>query len=288
MNHVVKPAILSATFGKKPAIFSVIAPVLAIGLYVVNAIVTMPNSWYTPVLVGTAMILIWAGLLSAIVGLVHGIRGRGVNVTLYALTGFLLNGCILASAFGIELPFIQGVAGRSDKIAALQLNAIPQVYENSVTVIDSKHGFRFELPAGFVKNLNPATSSQTIKSFVRYAENGSPIISVNIDRLRGIMPPRKDKPSVDEIEVAKKEIRKSSPYAVLAKVEQGQWKSCTLDIFLFEMPDKGDMISSWSVKVPLANEAILIKVSGLKGNEGQYRKVLAYILKSLQGASNWD
>ena len=112
---------------------------------------------------------------------------------------------------------------------------------------------------------------------------GQPNISVNIDRLRGILPPRKDKPSVDEIEKVKKEIRKNSPYAALVKVEQGQWKSRTLDMFLFEMPEKGDMISSWSVKVPLANEAIMIKVSGLKGNEGQYRKVLTYILKSLQG-----
>jgi hypothetical protein len=209
-------------------------------------------------------------------------------VVLFSLAGLLLNSGILSPVFGVELPIVWGVAGRSNPVALVQLNSLPQVFENSETVIDSKFGFRLELPAGFVKNPNQAPSSRTIHSYVRSAENGSPKTSVNIDRLREILPPRKDKPSVDEIEKFKKEIRKSLPYAVISKVEQRQWKTHTLDMFLVEMPEKSDMISSWCVSVPLAGEAVTIKVSGLKGDEDQYRKVLMYILKSLQGDSNWD
>jgi hypothetical protein len=288
MSQLVKPVIISAKCGKKPAIFSVIAPVIALGLYMLSATVALSGQMQLPVFVEIGMILVWAGLLSGIVGFFYGLRGHNINTVLPALTGLLLNSCVLISAFGVELPFFGGVAGRSNGNALLKLNAIPQVFENSVTVIDPKLGFRFELSAGFTKNPNPASSSRTIQSYVRFADNGSPNISVNIDRLRGIMPPKKDKPSVDEREIVKEEIRKSSPYAVLAKVEQGQWKSHTLDVFLFEMPENGDMISSWCAKVPLADEAIMIKVSGLKGDEGQYRKVLTHILKSLQISSDED
>ncbi len=287
MNHIIK-AVIPATFGRKPAVFSAVAPVIAIGLYTAIAIISMPKSWCTPVLAGTAMILAWAGLLSAIVGLVQGLRDRSVNVVLFALAGLLLNGGILSPVFGVELPIVWGVAGRSNPATLVQLNSHPQVFENSETVIDSRFGFRLELPAGFVKNLNSAPSSRTIQSYVRNAENGSPETSVNIDRLRDILPPRKDKLSVDEIEKFKTKIRKSSPYAALTKIEQGQWKSHTLDVFLVEMPEKGDMISTWCVNVPLAGEAVMVRVSGLKGAEGQYHKVLMYILKSLQGDSNWD
>jgi hypothetical protein len=288
MNYVIKSVTIPATFGRKPAVFSVVAPVIAIGLYTAITIISMPKSWFIPVLAGTAMVLAWAGLLSAVVGLIQGLRGRGINVVLFALAGLLLNGGILSPVFGVELPIVWGVAGRSNPVALVQLNSLPQVFENSETVIDSRFGFRLELPAGFVKNPNPAASSRTIQSYVRGPKNGSPNISVNIDRLREILPPRKDKPSVDEIEKFKTEIRKSSPYAVLTKIEQEHWKSHTLDVFLVEMPENGDMINSWCVNVPLAGEAVTIKVSGLKGAEDQYRKLLTYILKSLHGDSNWD
>jgi hypothetical protein len=287
MSPLLEPSIIPSNFGKRPAIFSVIAPVIALILYMLSATVAL-SGLELPVLVGIGMVLVWAGLLSAIVGFFHGLKGRNINTALSALTGLLFNGFVLISAFGVEFSFFGGIAGRSNDNALLKLNTIPQVFENSVTVIDPKLGFRFELPAGFTKNPNPAPSSRTIQSYVRFADNGSAHISVNIDRLRGIMPLNKAKPFVGEQEIVKEEIRKSSPYAVLVKAEQTQWKYRTLDTFLFEMPENGNMISLWYAKVPLANETIIIKVSGPKGDESQYRKVLTHILKSLRTASDED
>jgi hypothetical protein len=235
-----------------------------------------------------AMIVVWAGLLSAIVGLVQGLRSRGRSAALFALTGLLLNSGVLASALGDVSPLIRAVAGRSGGATLVQLNSMPQVFENSVTIFDSKYGFRLELPAGFVKNPSPAPAAMVVHSYIRYADDGSPNIGVNIDRLKGILAPRKGKPSVEELKEFKRGMQKSAPYAVLVRVEQEQWKSHTLDVFLVDMPYQGEMMSLWSVQVPLAGEAIQIHVGGLKEAEDQYRKVLTHILKSLQGNSNWD
>jgi hypothetical protein len=293
MNQPIKPVIIPAViitsaYGKKLAVFSIVAPVIAIGLYIAIAIIASPKSGYMPVLAGTAMVLAWAGLLSAFAGLLRGLWGRGIIVIFIAIAGLLLNAGILAPVFGVDLPIFWGVAGRSNPVTLVQLNSHPQVFENSQTVIDPKFGFRFELPVGFIKNPNHAPASRTIHSFVLASKNEPVKITVAIDRLRETLPPRKDKPSVDDIEKFKKEIHKSSPYAVLAGIEQTHWKSLTLDLFLVETPEKGDMVSAWCVNVPLAKEAIMINVAGLKGAENQYRNVLDYILKSLQGDSNWD
>jgi hypothetical protein len=82
------------------------------------------------------MVLAWAGLLSGFVGLVYGLRGRGINVVLFSLAGLLLNSGILSPVFGVELPIVWGVAGRSNPVVLVQLNSLPQVFENSETVID--------------------------------------------------------------------------------------------------------------------------------------------------------
>ena len=117
MNQEIKSAVLSAAFGIKPAVFSVIAPMIALGLYMLSATAALSGQMQLLVLAVIGMTLVWAGLLSAIVGFFHGLRGRNINTVLFAITGFLLNGCVLASAFGVELQFFGGAAGRSNKTA---------------------------------------------------------------------------------------------------------------------------------------------------------------------------
>jgi len=283
-----KTVVIPLSCSRRPVILSVVAPVFAVGFYMANATLPLPYSWCSSVLVAGAMVLIWAGLLAAIISLVNALRYKGINTALYAITAFLLNSCILASAFGIELPFIYGVAGRSDKIALLQLNAAPQVYDNSVTVIDAKRGFRFELPAGFIENQGPKPSAMTIHSYLKESEKKLPKINVNIERLRRILPANKSNVSADELGFIKKEIQKISPYAVFTRTEHGQWNSHKVGVYLFEMPEKGEMISTWITKISSPKESILIKVSGIKGSEGQYRQTLTYILKTFRGTSKWD
>jgi len=287
MNYKVKP-ILPVSFGKNSAVFSIILPVVSIGLYMAIAIVSMPKPWCSPVLAATALVLAWAGLLSAFSGIVRGLWGRGITVVLIAFMGLLLNAGILAPVIGVELPIFGGVAGRSNPVTLVQLNSLPQVFENSETVIDSKFDFRLELPAGFVKNPDPVSSPKIIHSYVRGDEKGLPAVTVTIERLHEVLPLRKNTLVVEDLEKFKTEIRKIQPYAAITKIEQGHWKSHSLNLYLVETPEKGDMICTWCVNVPLAGEAISIKVGGLKGSEEQNRRILAYMLKSLRGTSNWD
>ena len=287
MSRVIEQTASPAKSGKKAAIFSLIAPLIAVGLNIVATTALMKYSVHRPLLAAGALIAIWAGLLSAIVGLIRGLGSFSIRAILYALTGLLLNAGLLALACGV-MPGFKGPAEHPSKTTLLQLNSMPQVFENSIAVFNQRYGFRLELPAGFVNNPDSASATKAIHSFVRYDNNGRPNVFVNIERLRKILAPRNDKPSVEQLEEFKRVMRKSSPYAVLDKIEQEQWKSHTLDVFLVEMPDKGEMISLWIVQVPLSGEAIQIQVSGLKGGEGQYRQVLRQILKSLQGNSNWD
>ncbi|MBN2019545.1 MAG: hypothetical protein JW749_04905 [Sedimentisphaerales bacterium] len=273
--------------GKNAAFLSIIAPLIAVMLNFASMTETMKYSVYRPFLASGAFIAVWAGFLFALVGLIRGIGGIVIRSILYSMFGILFNVGLVAMAFGV-VPGVKGTIGSPGKVTMLQLNSIPQVFEDSITIFNPKFGFRLELPRGFVDNPDSTSAGKAINSFVRYDNEGKPNIIINIERLRRIMAPRKGKPSVDEVEKFKLAIQKTWPYAVVDKVEEEQWKTHTLDAFMLEAPDKGKMISMWIVQVPLADEAIQIQVGGPFDGQAQYLKVLRQILKSLQGVSNWD
>ncbi len=272
--------------GKKIAIFSVLAALIAICINISGASFPIRFSGYNFTLAASAMIVVWAGFLSAIVGLIKGLRGRGKVAVWCSLIGLLLNGGVITLNFG-AVSFIRSMAGRSSRTTLVQLNSMPQIFSNSVPVFEPRFGFRLELPKGFIKHPNPPPGRNVIHSYIRYSAKGMPEVVVNIMRLHGTLALRKGKPSVEQLEEFKRAMRKSLPHALLVRVEQEQWKSHTLDVFLAEMPSQGEMTSLWSVQVPLAGEAIQIQVGGLKGGEDQYRQVLVHIIKSIQGNSNW-
>jgi hypothetical protein len=277
----------SGTFGKKAAGFSILTALVAIGLNVAGVTITVRSSIGRFTFTGAGMAILWVGLLSAITGLIQGIRIRGKGTVWCALAGLILNAGVLSLAF-IDIPAFAVIAGRSGRATLVQLNAIPQVFRDSFPIFDPDYGFRLELPKGFVKNPAGKPAPMVIHSYVRYDAGGAPHIMVNISRLRGILAPKNGKLSTRQLEEFKQGLRKNTPNAVLLKVEQEQWKSHTLDVFLIEMPHQGQTMRVWSVHVPLAGEAIQIQVGGTMDVEDQCRQVLVHLLKSLQGNSNWD
>jgi hypothetical protein len=289
MNRVTVPYSFPASPGRTAVTAGIFASFLAVGLYMAKTTVLSTYSWRAFDIDAAMKVVVCAGLLFAALGFIQGLWGRGKCVILFALTGLLLNGGVFTLVFRPDYSIFvhQFMKGRSGRATLVQLNCMPQVFKGSFTVFDPQYGFRLELPEGFVKNKDSAPARGTIHSYIRHGSGNKPDTIVNIKRLYITLLPRKGKPSVDELENFKREKRKSFPHAVLVRVEQEQWKTHTLDMFLAEMPVGGEMQSEWSVQIPLAGEAVRLEVSGLKGYEDQYREVIIYILKSLQANSSW-
>jgi hypothetical protein len=273
--------------GKKTAVFSILTPFIAVALNFAGVIAITSFSASKIIIAAVAMVVVLAGLISAIIGLTQGIRNNVKFVTGCSIMGLLLNGGIFALAF-LFVPAVKGLAGHAGRATLSQLNSMQQVHWNSITVFDPRFGFRFELPPGFVKNPNPPPASQVIHSYVRLASSGAPETVVIITRLYAPMKPQMLKPSPKDLEEFKKGLCVSAPNALLAKTTGEKWKSHKLCVFLTEMPLKGEMISSWSTQVPLAGEAIQVQVVSPQDARDRSRQVLKYILGSLQGNSNLD
>jgi len=138
----------------------------------------------------------------------------------------------------------------------------------TVTVGDPGLGFRFEVP----DNFSPLPKD-TLKGDVVCAYGTEERMMFYVERLRGLLP-------------------RPIPDVPMTAYEE-HWGDFALPVtsapLKLEDPNTGDDIGcvALTVMVPLAPEAILIKVIGEPSREDEMRQVLRGALASLEGESNW-
>jgi hypothetical protein len=264
----------------RPALYGIVASVAAGGLV---ALYCRPHQTdeLRIVLLAAAGVLILAGSVLAVVGLVRARRRGRAETIVLAVIGLGVNGLGLSLGCAGLLPVLARAAWmRNPGYTREEMRAMPRVIPGSRVILNEDLGFRLEVPRGFPKNQAPqprhvlysfgGPDPQGMMMWVDIVRLGARIDSVSpgpeyYDSLRGRLPPE----------------ARFEPTRV-------SWKTHELVVFRVPSMMGGRDWCTWGVQVPLAREAIQVTVSGQPQSGAECQKLLARLLTGLQGLSNWD
>jgi hypothetical protein len=258
---------------------SLLVPVVTLGMNIVVFLVVRGLPQAIMVITSGALIV---GVILSIMALAA-VRKQGRKGILgHAVTGAVLNGVLITSAI-----FLIPALKRTPEInipaySEAQLRSMPNIIENSTKVIDTFIGFRLEIPKGFESNPSGSNVHNVLYSYVKFQPGGSANISINIGRLGGTI--SKEPTSPRDIE----KMRKKLPKASTIEVVQKSWQGYPVEAFISRIPLGGTTLTTWSVQIPLAREAIQIHIAGPTETKEECQSILDQLLSSLKGKSNWD
>ena len=161
------------------------------------------------------------------------------------------------------------------------MKAMADVIPDSQKILNDALGFRTEIPKDYEKNERDSQGKDILYSYIRIREDGE-VFTFNIQRLRG----RIRDESIREEDIAL--IKNAYPPGAAVETFDTLWQDYILAGYTVSFR-LGDLdITSHSIQIPLAREAIQMNVGSSSLCHQESKVLLRTLLRGLKGISNWQ
>ncbi|MFT3706505.1 MAG: hypothetical protein QM817_02445 [Archangium sp.] len=163
------------------------------------------------------------------------------------------------------------------------MNALVLVALAAMPFTDSRNGFSFELPDGYVRLEVPL--AQAIHSFRREDETGFAVLSIT--PLGGII---SQTPSIHSVveSSAREAAAKTGTIISSFEYREQTWKDFQLEVMVMraEQTPSGPAFSM-TAQIPLASGAVQVLIAGPATEEARITREFTGVIASFKGETNW-